>query len=292
MKTDKKNYNRAAYVRKHRYGITEEEYQKLLIEQQGSCKLCGRKNLRLCVDHHHDTKKIRGLLCVKCNAMLGHLNTHNIKLRDIQDYTVFNPYDLVALFENTIATWAGAKFGVAVESCSAALFLCCEYKKVKEVTIPKFTYPSVPCAIIHAGGTVKFSDKAWAGAYDLEPYGITDGALRFRPKMFEGGLHCLSFHMKKHLPIGRGGMILTDDGDAYRWFKRARFDGRDEVPLQNDDLTQLGWNMYMTPEQAARGLQLFSTIHFQSLEDLDMTKQGYPDLSKYPIYAQTQKSHT
>lgn len=202
-----------------------------------------------------------------------------------------NPYEVVRVFEQKIAEWAGAKYGVAVESGTAALFLSCAYKQVKEVTIPKFTYPSVPCSIIHAGGKVKFSDDKWSGVYELAPYNIIDGALRFQPGMYKGGLHCLSFHMKKHLPIGRGGMILTDDAEAVKWLKRARFDGRDEVPLGEDNLEILGWNMYMTPEQAIRGLQLFSTIQFKSLKDLPVDKQGYPDLSKYPVYAQTKKSN-
>lgn len=196
------------------------------------------------------------------------------------------PYEIVKEFEEQIAKWSGSKYAVAVESCTAALFLSLLYKDVRDKTvwIPKNTYPSVPCSIINAGGHVKFNSDKWIGVYELEPFGIFDGALRFQPNMYEGGLHCLSFHMKKHLPIGRGGMILTNDIDAYKWLKKARFDGRDEVPLQDDSLDMIGWNMYMTPEQAARGLQLFSTIHFQNLEDLPVDKQGYPDLSQYPIY--------
>ena len=195
-----------------------------------------------------------------------------------------NPYQNVAIFEETIAKWAGAKYGVAVESCSAALFLACVYKQVKEVTIPKYTYPSVPCSIIHAGGTVKFSDIPWQGIYQLKPYEIWDGALRFKKDMYEGGLHCISFHMKKHLPIGRGGMILTDSREDYLWLKRARFDGRREVPMEDDSFDMLGWNMYMTPEQAIRGLQLFSTIDQRGYKDLEFNKQSYPDLSKYEVY--------
>jgi len=200
---------------------------------------------------------------------------------------MYNPYNVVHEFEQMIASWAGAKYGVAVESCSAALFLSCVYKQVEEVTIPKFTYPSVPCSIIHAGGTVQFKDLDWQGVYELEPYKIYDGALRFQPNMYKGGLHCLSFHMKKHLPIGRGGMILTNDKKAYNWLKRARFDGRHEIPLQDDNFDMLGWNMYMTPDQAVRGIQLFSTIDQKGLEDLHANLQGYPDLSTYEIYKTT-----
>lgn len=201
-----------------------------------------------------------------------------------------DPYQVVREFEETIANFAGAKYGVAVESCTAAIFLSCVYKKVKEVTIPSRTYPSVPCSIIHAGGRPIWEDTYWEGVYELKPYKIYDGALRFRPEMYRGGLHCLSFHMKKLLPIGRGGMILTDDRNAYLWLKRARFDGRREVPLEQDTFDMLGYNMYMTPEQASRGIQLFNTIDQRNLEDLDSAKQGYHDLRRYDVY-KTQTSN-
>ena len=79
-------------------------------------------------------------------------------------------------------------------------------------------------------------------------------------------------------------MILTDDKEAYNWFKRARFDGRREVSLEDDSFDMLGWNMYMTPEQAIRGLQLFSTIDQRDLDDLIVTNQMYPNLGEYDVY--------
>jgi dTDP-4-amino-4,6-dideoxygalactose transaminase len=203
----------------------------------------------------------------------------------------YNPYSAVNEFEKMIAKWAGSKYAVAVESGTAAIFLSCVYMKVKEVTIPEYTYPSVPCSIIHAGGTVKFSQERWKGMYELKPYKIYDSALRFKANMYKGGLHCLSFHMKKHLPIGRGGMILTDDKNAYDWLKRARFDGRRECRLEDDKFDMLGWNCYMTPDQADRGIMLFSTINQKGLNDLDPDIQGYPKLSDYEIYT-TKKSNT
>lgn len=198
-----------------------------------------------------------------------------------------NPYKVVEEFEAAIAEWSGARYGVAVESGTAALFLSLMYSRpLGCVEIPKRTYPSVPCSVIHAGGTVKFTDEEWIGDYQLRPTNVVDGALRFRKNMYKGGLHCLSFHVKKHLPIGRGGMILTDDRDASSWFKRARFDGRGPVPLFEDNLTMIGWNFYLEPSQAVRGLQLFQTIQDKDLPDLDVSEQGYPDLSKFPIYTQ------
>src|SRR3990167_1824166 len=207
-----------------------------------------------------------------------------------------NPYQVVISFEEEVARWAGSKYAVAVDSCSTALFLSFMYHSslhpetefLGRVSIPKHTYPSVPCAIIHAGGIVDFDDREWNGTYTLDPFNVVDGALRFRKGMYQGGLHCLSFHVKKRLKIGRGGMILTDDEEASKWLKKARFDGGDPVALKDDNFTMLGWNAYMTPAQAALGLQLFYFIKDQDLPDLLVEDQVYPDLSQFPIYKQNE----
>lgn len=204
------------------------------------------------------------------------------------------PYQVVRTFEERVAAYAGAKFGVAVESGTAAIFLSILRRKherggISDVWVPKRTYPSVPCSVIHAGGRVRFKDEDWRGVYDIAPLGVVDAALRFSRGMYQAGtLYCLSFHAKKHLAIGRGGMILTDDEDAYRWLKKARFDGRDECDLHTPQVFTLGWNMYLTPDQAARGLMAFSIINNRpdSPPDLDASKQGYPDLSEQEVYRQ------
>jgi dTDP-4-amino-4,6-dideoxygalactose transaminase len=210
-----------------------------------------------------------------------------------------NPYTIVDTFEKAVAEYCGAPYGVAVESCTAAIFLSLMRLKelkgrrgIKTITIPSRTYPSVPCSIIHAGGKVRFyKDKEknnnWKGEYCLYPYvNITDAALRFKKGMFKHGFQCLSFHIKKLLPIGRGGMILCDRETDYEWFKKARFDGRNPVPLQDDKFTMLGWNCYMQPSDAARGLQLLQALGDRELEDLKVEDQKYPDLSKFKIYRQ------
>jgi len=60
---------------KHRYDITIEEYNKMLEDQGGVCAICGTDKTggkgRFCVDHDHETDKIRGLLCRNCNLLLG-----------------------------------------------------------------------------------------------------------------------------------------------------------------------------------------------------------------------------
>lgn len=66
---------RASNVRR-KYGITWEEYERMLTEQAGACAICsrtdpGRRKGVMLVDHCHATKKVRGLLCHRCNAALG-----------------------------------------------------------------------------------------------------------------------------------------------------------------------------------------------------------------------------
>ena len=194
-----------------------------------------------------------------------------------------NPYSIVKMFEEEVAEYTGAPFAVAVDSCTNALFLCCKYLNVKEVTIPKKTYLSVPMSIIHSGGDVVFEDKVWYGAYQLKPYPIYDSAKRFTSQMYTpGSFMCLSFHIKKTLPLGKGGMILTDNYEAVQWLKKARYEGRSEVNYKEDNIDMLGWNMYMTPQQASHGLALMQNYpeHTPDLGE----NNGYRDLSELPVF--------
>lgn len=198
-----------------------------------------------------------------------------------------SPYDVVKMFENEIANYTGAPFAVSVDSCTNALFLCCKWLKIKQVEIPSKTYLSVPMSAIHAGGEVVF-DKTpaindWSGMYQLKPYPIYDSAKRLTSDMYLAGTYmCLSFHIKKQLKIGKGGMILTDDIQAYEWFKRARYEGRSEIGYKEDNIKELGWNMYMTPEEAARGLTLLQNYpdHNQDLDE----HNGYRDLTDFEVF--------
>lgn len=206
--------------------------------------------------------------------------------------TMPNPYQSVIDFENVLAEYCGSKYAVAVESCTSALFLSLMYHnhindvRTIYVNLPKRTYPGVACSIIHAGYRIAFLDREWEGEYCLTPFNIWDAALRFRKGMYHGGFQCISFHIKKLLPVGRGGAILTDDFEAVKWLRKARFDGRNPVPLQEDHFDMLGWNCYMTPDQAARGLQLFQAKGDKEFEDLKVENQKYPDLSKFKLYQQ------
>lgn len=194
-----------------------------------------------------------------------------------------NPYEIVKMFEETLADYCGSKYAVTTDNCTDALLLCCKYLEVEDVTIPSKTYLSVPQSILHAGGKVKFKDYHWKGIYQLEPYPIWDAAKRLTSGMYiPGSYMCMSFHIKKHLKIGKGGVILTDNKEAADWFKRARYEGRGEVMYHEDEIDINGWNMYMSPEQAARGLMLMQNYPEHN-EDLPEYPE-YRDLREFPLF--------
>lgn len=70
---------------KRNYGLTIENYNKMLVEQNFGCKICGKKHDsfkkrgRLYVDRIKGTKTVRGLLCSACNSGIGYLN-HDVEL--------------------------------------------------------------------------------------------------------------------------------------------------------------------------------------------------------------------
>ena len=209
-------------------------------------------------------------------------------------------YQITDDFEKELGKYTGAPYVVTLDNMSNALFLALYYEKniVKtikgnKISIPNRTYPSVPCEIIHAGLKVDFTPvegKTIKGAYQLVGSNVWDSALSFTADMYKPGSHmCVSFTGPyKHFKLSKGGAILTDSLDAYHWFKRARYSGRRECSYHDDNLDMIGWNFYMMPELATRGLLLMNQFY-----NIDGTKKHnqdlelpYPDLSKFEVYKQ------
>jgi dTDP-4-amino-4,6-dideoxygalactose transaminase len=208
------------------------------------------------------------------------------ELNQLKDrgYSFGNPTEVVDIFEKKVADFCGSKFAVAVDCCSNAIFLILKYiNNPQKVKIPYFTYASVPMQILHAGYEFEFIEKEWSGIYKLDPLDVWDFAGRWTKGMYEGGYAALSFQIKKRLPIGRGGMILCDDYEAYTWFKKACYDGRDlEKNYMEDDIEMLGWHMYMTPEDAARGIILMDNI--SEINDDSHSHMSYKDLRLNKVF--------
>lgn len=231
-----------------------------------------------------------------------------------------NPHQVTRDFEKALCDYTGAPFAVTVNSCTMALLLAvawnlrggtscsvcgitaeqveragghlcdrqpCGWQNIRkrEIEIPKFTYCSVPMAIIHAGGRPTFRDEAWQGAYRLRPLQVWDSARRFTSGMFDNTyprFDCVSFHASKILGDTQGGAILHNVEAADAWLRRARFDGRAEgVAPKDDTFTRIGWHAYLSPDVAARLLLKLAVLpkHNDPLPNDD-----YPDLSTMEIF--------
>ena len=204
-----------------------------------------------------------------------------------------NPWSVVDEFERVVAEYGGSPYAVACDSCTNALFLACKYCDVSVVELPCFTYVGVAQSICNSGGSIHFLPYTWQGCYRLTPYPIYDSARRFRRNMVKereiveiNGIqslyyYCLSFHIWKHLNIGRGGMILTNNDKFVEWAKKARFDGRTPGIPPKEDTFSWGIHAMMEPEYALRGLRLMEKVK-DNYPDLE--NDEYADLSLQPIF--------
>jgi hypothetical protein len=79
---------------KKKYGITLEQYEEMLIEQDSQCAVCGKteqeNTKRLAVDHCHKTGRVRKLLCHHCNCALGMVDDDRNKLVALISYLMEN----------------------------------------------------------------------------------------------------------------------------------------------------------------------------------------------------------
>ena len=209
-----------------------------------------------------------------------------------------NPYQVTKDFEQALCEYTGARYAVAVNSCTAALLLSVAWCRAKNidypywdggapgriyVEIPRHTYVSVPCSILHAGGRVSFRDEAWHGAYQLKPLPVWDCARRFTSGMYTPHqFQCVSFAASKILAAEQGGAILHDSPQADPWFRKMRFDGRTEdVDPGEDNFDVVGHHCIMTPSTAATLLlKLYHLPHHNP----DLPDYPYPDLSLHPVF--------
>jgi dTDP-4-amino-4,6-dideoxygalactose transaminase len=217
---------------------------------------------------------------------------------------MYSAHQITREFEAALCEYTGAKYAVAVNSCTMALLLAVcwrlgfhwNYREHGEkcdrirVEIPKRTYVGVPMSIIHAGGWPTFRDEAWIGEYELRWHddvapsiAVWDCARRFTSGMYRPKqLMCVSFHTAKILGDTQGGAILHDDPEADKWLRRARFDGRAEgVAPKDDRFDVLGWHCYLSPDVSARLLWRMSVLpkHNEPLPNDD-----YPDLSQHEAF--------
>jgi len=200
-----------------------------------------------------------------------------------------NPYQVTRDFESALCDYTGAKYAVAVNSCTAAILLACLWfyerdgMRRREITIPARTYPSVPMAIKQAHHKVFFRNFAWRGAYQLDPLPVWDSARRFTSGMYiPDQFQCVSFSSSKILGIEQGGAILHDTPEVDSWFRKMRFDGRTEgVATVDDTFDVIGHHCLMPPGISA---QLLLKLFHLPKHNEDLPTIAYPDLSLHPAF--------
>jgi hypothetical protein len=71
------------------YGVTPEQFDCMLNEQESKCKICNELMTKPCIDHDHKTGKVRYLLCSKCNSGLGFFMDDPVRLLAAAKYLEF-----------------------------------------------------------------------------------------------------------------------------------------------------------------------------------------------------------
>tara|TARA_E500000331_G_scaffold284888_1_gene279242 strand:+ start:269 stop:871 length:603 start_codon:yes stop_codon:yes gene_type:complete len=187
-------------------------------------------------------------------------------------------------FEKAIASFYGAKYAIAVDCCTHAIELCLRYKEVKHFTVPKRTYISVPFLAPKLGINFDWRDENWIDYYFLGGTNIVDAAVLWRKNSYiPETLMCVSFQFRKHLSLGRGGIILTNDKNSAEILKKMSYDGRiPNAPWREQDISIIGYHYYMTPETARLGLEKLPEAI--STPPKKWVINDWPDLSKMEVF--------
>ena len=193
-------------------------------------------------------------------------------------------FEIVKKFEDEIARFYGSPYAVAVDSCTHSIELCLRYNKVKKIIIPKHTYLSIAFLANKIGIDLEWKDENWVNYYYLGETNIIDAAVLWKRNSYiSGTLMCLSFQYQKHLSLGRGGMILTDNKKARDDLKRMSYDGRDpDIPWRDQNIRTIGYHYYMTPETAQLGLDKLPEAI--KTEPKKWVIEDWPDLQKMDIF--------
>jgi dTDP-4-amino-4,6-dideoxygalactose transaminase len=213
------------------------------------------------------------------------------------------PY--IEKFEREIAEYVGAKYAVAVTSCTTALYLCLKALNVRQgdkVVVPDFTFPATANAVVELGGRPILVDINEEYGLDLNelrkvlyvnrdikavilvhPFGHALNVESYREIALDAGLSipiiedaatalgstfngkfagnmaecgCFSFHPRKLVAIGEGGMIVLNDDEMYEKLRILRDHGRNREGV----FVLNSLNFRMSDVQAAIGLVQFSKL--------------------------------
>lgn len=192
-------------------------------------------------------------------------------------------FEVVTEFEKKLAEFFGAPYAIAVDSCTHGIELCLRYTDAKGIVCPKHTYLSIPFLANKLNIDLTWKDEEWVDYYYITE-NVVDAAVLWKknsyiPNTFMG----ISFQYQKHLTLGRGGVILTDNKEAAIQLKKMSYDGRlPNIPWREQDIDTMGYHYYMTPETAKLGLD---TIENKiNSTPRQWVVSDWPDLTKMKIF--------
>ena len=136
---------------------------------------------------------------------------------------------------------------------------------------------------IKLGIELEWKDENWLDYYYLTDDIIDAAVLWKKDSYIPNTFMCVSFQFKKHLSLGRGGVILTDDKEAAYELKKMSYDGRlPDSPWATQNINSMGYHYYMTPETANLGLQKLPEAIKNKPKQ--WTVYDWPDLTKMEIF--------
>lgn len=195
-------------------------------------------------------------------------------------------FSVVEQFENKVAEFFGAPYGIAVDCCTHGVELSLIYTNATEIYVPKHTYLSIPFLADKLKIKRNWIDSNWVDYYYLTPVVIDAAVLWKKNSYIKNTLMSISFQYQKHLSLGKGGIILTDNKEAAVSLKKMSYDGRiPNIPWREQNITAMGYHYYMTPETAKLGLdKLENAINS---EPRQWVVSDWPDLTQMEIFKNT-----
>ena len=192
-------------------------------------------------------------------------------------------FETVNKFEEEIAKFFGSPYAIAVDSCTHGIELSLRYSNVKSIMVPKHTYISIPFLSNKLNISLNWTDQKWKDFYHVS-YSVIDAAVLWKPNSYiPKTFMSISFQYQKHLSLGRGGMILTDNKEAAIQLKKMSYDGRlPNIPWREQNIDTIGYHYYMTPEIAEEGLVKLPTAILNKPKE--WTINDWPDLTKLEIF--------
>lgn len=193
-------------------------------------------------------------------------------------------FNKITDFENKVANFFGSPYAVAVDCCTHGVELCLRYKNIRKIIVPKRTYISIPFLANKLNIDLEWKDEIWTNYYYLTD-NIIDAAVLWKKNSYvPNTFMSVSFQFRKHLALGRGGIILTDDKNAAMELKKMSYDGRHpNIPWREQNINTMGYHYYMTPETAELGLKKLDNAIDTIPKQWIVT--DWPDLTQMDIFS-------